>query len=170
MSYTPSQDSTSGFADLDPTRLVLYIDDDPSEVDRQGCPCGCGQWPKTRGAEFAKGHQAILKAKLVRAHLAKVEVLLLEGAHLGDPYPALDLARLFGWDTILNDARKEWLNKNSALKADCEEDMRLRHLATAPWGGYVGIFEIPDRDHWGIKYLDTQGEVIKTKVPRDQRV
>lgn len=65
------------------------------------CHCGCGE--KTNGkSRFRMGHDARLKGKLIRAHLAKVDVV--QGTAGGSAKSALIVAASYGWDGYLLDA------------------------------------------------------------------
>ena len=74
------------------------------ESPRHSCPCGCGGFPK---GTFLPGHDAKLKAKLIRAHVTGTKVVEVVEDKKRSPITAKEVASRFGWERFLDAAEQQ---------------------------------------------------------------
>jgi len=100
------QDSSEGFRKGKSGAIVLARPVRASEngdSPRHSCACGCGGFSKEA---FLPGHDAKLKAKLIRAHVTGTKVVEVVEGKKRSPITAKEVASRFGWERFLDAAEQ----------------------------------------------------------------
>jgi len=88
----------------------------PVTIVRVPCLCGCGEIPTRNTAEFVPGHDAKLKALLIKAHLEGTSITITNGEVTREA-TALEIATERDWDGFLLVAERRATRK-AAEKAE----------------------------------------------------
>lgn len=90
-----------------PWCTLILVADKPGD-----CPCGCRQAPVGKNRVFRMGHDARLRGKLIRAHVAGFEVAQV-GPGLLISGPAMTVAHNLGWDHYLEEAARREIDRKA---------------------------------------------------------
>lgn len=178
LQWNPRQDSSEGVdyeaAGLNPETTVVL-----SRPTARSCYCGCQTNPVGRDRQFAIGHDARLKGKLIRAHLTGSPVAYLVGQVLEDQGTAMVFAATHGWGRVLLEAEAK---QGPGIKAKLEA--ANRRVTTAAIGPQVGDRRLVKVGRWAytgqvlavyedtgryeVEYVTKKGEVVRAEVPADK--
>lgn len=159
--YDPAADSspdTEGYREPDEGRELQGVILDRTQVEGDdgelfdACQCGCRS-PLNPGRRFVQGHDARLKGILMRAHLAGVEVHVLQGGMLIST-DAMDEAKDQGWAQFLKDAKARF-DAKPAPKAKPEAGPMIE----AKVGRWVRKGFVVDGE---FRYTDAKGQAQRT--------
>jgi hypothetical protein len=139
-------------------------------VEPGDCPCGCGQKPKGKKAEYAMGHDARYRGKLIRAFLTGTDVAIVAGGKT-TRRTARGLAQEAGKSFVealdAAEARREQANARLVQKAKGSK----RTVKVGRWeytGQVAAVYTTPEGDEYEIEYVTKQGETKKVRVPASQ--
>lgn len=127
--YDPTADSSPGIPETVRAAypgLVLHI-------PPGACNCGCEQ-PRSGKAKFRPGHDAKLKGKLQRAVAAEVEVHELGPDGSVQSTGAIEVARFYGWEKIVQKGADRIIARSQTPIA---AEKRLYRLAEEGREGYT---------------------------------
>jgi hypothetical protein len=163
--WKPKDDSSEGYATLDPDAVVLNVG---IRQGSPGCPCGCGDFPMSDTATFAMGHDARLRGKLIRAHLMGVPIRYHIGGILGDPIEASALADQYYWTSYLDSAVLKRDGRNREILRRAMGKPTLVRVGRWPLTGQVAaIYDEGNGTHL-VEYVNQAGDVRKIKVAADR--
>lgn len=214
--WLPAHDTTPGLKTVAPGAIVLlqvaslrptrpgestgtrYDDYDQAHlkgtefsVQRLGCPCGCGEFPRGSKAEFCMGHDARLRGKLIRAYMTGTKIVYVMRAAFdtGDggevildsrvpewtsgPIDPLEIARRFEvkgknftWEHYLEEAVERREGKNREVLARAVGSKRLITVGRWEYTGQVAaVYRLDNEDYYEIEYVTKAGGVKKARVP-----
>lgn len=166
--WKPEHDSTPGVAHLDPSKVVLYVN--RTEEGRDGCPCGCGEFPEGEKAIFRMGHDARLRGKLIRAFLMGVSIVQYIDEHEHE-FTAMEMAKEYDWEEYLWSAQLKRDGKNRELLQQALKDPNL--LKAGKWaytGGQVFVMYKPNprTGMQDVAYVNQAGDIRKIRIPASQ--
>lgn len=146
-------------------------------VPEGGCPCGCGEKPKSRGRTFAMGHDARYRGKLIRAHLTGTPVRVVGYDGTGE-VAARELAAEHGWEIYLleAEARRAQANERVARRARAHKEKeqnglvgKKRLVRVGRWeytGQVVAVYD--DGKQVEVQYVTRLGETKRVRVPQEK--
>lgn len=168
--WKPEHESTPGLAHLDPSKVVLYVA--RTEAGRDGCPCGCGEFPEGEKAIFRMGHDARLRGKLIRAHLMDVNVVQFIDDHEHE-FSALEMAAEYDWQEYLRSAELKREGKNRELLQRALKDPNLQKAGKWAYTGgqvFVSYKPNPKTGMQDVMYVNQAGEIRKTRIPAEEEL
>lgn len=168
--WKPGDDSSTGYATLDPECVVLNVSvsKDPRTKRPVSCPCGCGEFPLGDKATFCMGHDARLRGVLIRAHLMGASIRHHTDGVLSDPVAAITLAETHHWKSYLDSAtvKREGKNREVLRRALGSPDL----IRVGRWqytGQVAAVYRLNGKGLVEIEYVNQAGDAKKIRVPED---
>lgn len=148
--------------------------------DAGQCPCGCRETPKGGDRIFCMGHDARYRGKLIRAHVAGIEVVEAGNGGLTSG-AAMTFAAQFGWESYLEAAGEREAGRRAAKIERANKEVLARavgprigdrHLVKVGRWGYTGqvVAVWEDQGQVELEFVTKAGDIRRVIQGTDQLV